>query len=473
MVNEAVALWDQTLQIIKESVEDRAYKLWFEPIKPQSISDDGELLLGVPHEFSRSWIENNYSGHIMDVLLRITGVPLSVKIVVDPSMSESHQNELVIEDATPTPEQQIATPIPFGERTPPRSSLHPSRLVATKYTFDNFVVGDSNEFARHAAMAVAEKPGQIYNPLFIYGGSGLGKTHLLHSIENYINESLPHLRVLYIPAIEFVNHFVRSTSTRQKNPNSMDEFHKRYRNVDVLLIDDLQFIEGKSGSEDAFFNIFNELVSHGKQIVMAADRPPRDLKMDDRYKSRFKHGLEADVHPPTYEMRLAILHGYVRYSRANISDEILRFLAEKSTANIREVEGAVNRIHAWMALKNRTSIDDIQIVKEILKDFFPEHAIKTIDIKTIQREVCKHYGISSAELIGNKRSHDIVYPRQIAMYLSRTLTDLSLPKIGEKFGGRDHTTVMHAEGKIKKEMKAKRDVYEQIQQLTTIIKQNS
>lgn len=476
MQNEVEALWDQALRIIREGVEERSYKLWFEPIKPQNITDTGEFVLGVPHEFSRNWIENNYSARITDALFAITGASMQVKVVVDSSLTTHPVS--ITEPAVPhrVPENEEVVSPPVNTYAVPDREVYPntnSNNSSIKYTFDNFIVGDSNEFARHAAMAVAERPGQSYNPLFIYGGSGLGKTHLLHSIENYISDNLPHMKVLYTPAIEFVNHFVRSTSIRQKNPHSMDEFHSKYRSVDVLLIDDLQVIEGKSGSEDAFFDIFNELVSRGKQIVMAADRPPRDLKMDERYKSRFKQGLEADVHPPTYEMRLAILHGYVRFCRVSISDEILKYLADISTTNIREVEGAVNRIQAWMALKKKSDIDDIEVVRDILKDFFPEHSTKVIDIKTIQREICRHYGLTTAELIGSKRSHNIVYPRQVAMYLARTLTDLSLPKIGEKFGGRDHTTVMHAEGKIKKEMKAQREVYDQIQHLTTVIKQNS
>lgn len=476
MLNETEALWGQALELLKATVEERSYKLWFEPIRALDITDAGEVVLAVPHDFSRNWIESNYQDKINDALFKLTGAPLRASLIVDPTISSSSNDDSVEHTPEPSPDSEDSfSGIPVVEvmDRPSRAAAQNAQAGVTKYTFDTFIIGDSNEFARHAAMAVAERPGQSYNPLFIYGGSGLGKTHLLHAVENYINENLPHLKVLYTPTIDFVNHFVQSTSLRQKNSRSMDEFHERYRKVDVLLMDDLQTIEGKSGSEDAFFNIFNEMVSKGKQIVMAADRPPRDLKMDDRYKSRFKQGLEADVHPPTYEMRLAILHGYVRYSRLNISDDILKYLAEVSTANIREIEGAVNRIQAWMGLRKTTEFNDIGIVKEILKDFFPEHSTKTIDIKTIQREVCRHYNLTAAELISNKRSHDIVYPRQVAMYLARTLTDLSLPKIGEKFGGRDHTTVMHAEGKIKKEMKARPEVFDQIQHLTTLIRQNS
>ena len=492
MQTEIHSLWDHALDILRESVGEGAYNMWLSPLEPRDLTDDARFTIAARHEFNRSWVEGQYLSTIADALESLTGIRFEVEIVVDPTIEEKkstpagtpdiHQNSSVaavahetIPDAFSEVEDEPRSVIDFSDATRSpntRTVSSTDQGTFSKYTFENFIVGDSNEFARHAAMAVAERPGHMYNPLFMYGGSGLGKTHLLHSIANYISQHLPHLRVHYTPAIEFVNHFVQATSQRKTSPRAMDEFHKIYRSADVLLIDDLQQFEGKSGSEEAFFDIFNELVNRGKQIVMAADRPPRDLKMDERYKSRFKQGLEADIHPPTYEMKLAILQGYVRYTRTDLSDDILKYLAEVSTGNIREIEGAVNRLTAFMSFRRMKYLDDVSVVRDALKDFFPDSSHKVIDVKTIQREVCNYYQITNAEMMGSKRSHNIVLPRQVAMYLTRSLTDLSLPKIGEAFN-KDHSTVIHANTKIQKVMKENKNIYEQINDLTALIKQRS
>jgi len=336
-----------------------------------------------------------------------------------------------------------------------------------RYTFDSFVVGDSNAFARNAALAVAEQPGLKYNPLFLWGGPGLGKTHLLHAIAQYVQESFPHKRVLFVTAERFLNDFVDSVNARTAN-----EFRRKYRTVDVLLIDDIQFLQKKEGIQEQFFNTFNELMQRGKAVVLASDRSPRDINMEERYTSRFASGLPADIQPPNYETRLAILRQYVERESMPVDPQALSYVAEITTPNIREMEGAMNRIGAWLHLSKRPVVD-LEMAREVLLTVFPDHSARPISLTSIQREVCRFYALPHADLVGSKRSQNIVYPRQVAMYLARDLTDLSLPKIGDAFGGRDHTTVMHATAKIHKLMGEQRDVYNQIQQLTNQIRQKN
>ncbi len=334
-----------------------------------------------------------------------------------------------------------------------------------KYTFDSFIVGESNEFARNAALAVAEQPGLKYNPLFLWGGPGLGKTHLLQAIGHYVAENYPHKKVSYVTSEQFTNDFVESINAKTQN-----SFRQKYRTVDVLLIDDIQFLEKKQGTQDQFFHTFNELRQRGKAIVLASDRPPRDIDMDERYQSRFASGLQADIQPPNYETRLAILKQFVEVHQIPFDDDALAYVAERSSPNIREMEGAIIRIMAYRELSKKAVVD-VTMAEQVTRDLFPDHSHRPIPVTTIQREACRFYSLSHADLVGSKRSQAIVYPRQIAMYLSRELTDLSLPKIGQEFGGRDHTTVMHATAKIQKLMREQRDVYNQIQQLTNAIRQ--
>jgi chromosomal replication initiator protein len=336
-----------------------------------------------------------------------------------------------------------------------------------KYTFDAFVVGDSNAFARTAALSVAEQPGLKYNPLFIWGGPGLGKTHLLQAIGHYVTENFPHKRIIYVTSEQFTNDYIDSLG-----PKTTDRFRQKYRSVDVLLIDDIQFLEKKEGIQEQFFHTFNELQRHGKAVVLASDRPPKDINMEERYRSRFASGLQADIQPPNYETRLAILRQYVESEHLPVEPDVLSYVADITTPNIREMEGAMTRIGAWLHLSRR-SVVDLAMAKEVLLTVFPEHSTRPISVSSIQREACRFFGISHADLVGSKRSQSIVYPRQIAMYLSRELTDLSLPKIGDEFGGRDHTTVMHATAKIQKLMSEQRDVYNQVQQLTNAVKQKN
>lgn len=449
-------IWTDVLDIVREELNEPSFKTWFEHTEALSLTDDGVFTVGVQNDFARAWLEDRYTQRLSAALSQVVGDPLRVRIVVDGSLAPAE-----IPDDMPTAQKEPAQAVQEVDTSEERGEFDP------KYTFDSFVVGDSNAFARTAALAVAEQPGLKYNPLFIWGGPGLGKTHLLHAVGHYVSHNFPHKKVIYVTSEQFTNDYIDSLG-----PKTTDRFRQKYRSVDVLLIDDIQFLEKKEGIQEQFFHTFNELQRHGKAVVLASDRPPKDINMEERYRSRFASGLQADIQPPNYETRLAILRQYVENENMPIEPDVLSYVADITTPNIREMEGAMTRIGAWLHLSKR-SIVDLDMAKEVLLTVFPEHSMRPISISSIQRETCRFFGISHADLVGSKRSQSIVYPRQIAMYLSRELTDLSLPKIGDEFGGRDHTTVMHATAKIQKLMSEQRDVYNQVQSLTNTIKQKN
>lgn len=452
-------IWSRVLDIIRVELNEPNFKTWFEHTVPIQTDEPGVFLVGVQNDFARAWLEERYTQRLSAAVSQVMGDDICVRIVVD--------GDLAIEKSLSV----VDHPEPVSRDLPHTDSLGAPSVEDEEYnprfTFDSFVVGDSNAFARNAALAVAEQPGLKYNPLFLWGGPGLGKTHLLHAIAQYVMESFPHKKILLVTAERFLNDFVESVSARTAN-----EFRRKYRTVDVLLIDDIQFLQKKEGIQEQFFNTFNELMQRGKAVVLASDRSPRDINMEERYTSRFASGLPADIQPPNFETRLAILRQYVERERMPVEPEALSYVAEISTPNIREMEGAMNRIGAWLHLSKRPVVD-LEMAREVLLTVFPDHSARPIALASIQREVCRFYGISQTDIVGSKRSQNIVYPRQIAMYLARDLTDLSLPKIGEAFGGRDHTTVMHATAKIHKLMSEQRDVYNQIQTLTNQIRQKN
>jgi chromosomal replication initiator protein len=457
MPTDITTIWSDVLDIVRDELNEPSFKTWFEHTEAVRLTDEGVFVVGVQNDFARAWLEDRYTQRLSAALTQVVGQDLTVLIVVDGSLVEEAAREEAISSVAEAREK----PAPQQISSEERGEFDP------KYTFDSFVVGDSNAFARTAALSVAEQPGLKYNPLFIWGGPGLGKTHLLHAIGHYVTENFPHKKVIYVTSEQFTNDYIDSLG-----PKTTDRFRQKYRSVDVLLIDDIQFLEKKEGIQEQFFHTFNELQRHGKAVVLASDRPPKDINMEERYRSRFASGLQADIQPPNYETRLAILRQYVESEGLPIEPDVLSYVADITTPNIREMEGAMTRIGAWLHLSKR-SVVDLQMAKEVLLTVFPEHSMRPISISSIQREVCKFFGISHGELVGSKRSQSIVYPRQIAMYLSRELTELSLPKIGDEFGGRDHTTVMHATAKIKKLMSEQREVYNQIQQLTNTIKQKN
>ena len=336
-----------------------------------------------------------------------------------------------------------------------------------KYTFDTFVIGASNRFANAAALAVAETPAKAYNPLFIYGESGLGKTHLLHAIGHYARNLFPHVKVRYVNSEEFTNDFINSI-----RDDKAANFQRRYRDVDVLLIDDIQFLQGKVQTQEEFFHTFNTLHNANKQVVITSDLPPKLLSgFEERMRSRFEWGLMTDVQPPDLETRIAILRKKAAQERLSVPDDVLEFIASRITTNIRELEGALIRVTAFASL-NRQPVD-ISLAEIVLKDLIPHDSSNQITSATIMAQTAAYFGLTLEDLQGQSRSRVLVTARQIAMYLCRELTDLSLPKIGQQFGGRDHTTVMHADKKIRQLMAERRAIYNQVTELTNRIKQQS
>lgn len=441
-------IWGEALNIIRQQLNVPTFKTWFENTSPVTIYEN-TMIISVPNSFAKEWLETRYLRLIKEAVNRAANDDLNIKFIIKGLEQEilPAQKEMEAKAANPAG--------PAGPFNP-------------KYTFDSFVIGSSNRFAHAAALAVAESPSKAYNPLFIYGGVGLGKTHLLHAIGHYINKHSPHIKVKYVSSEKFTNDFINSIRDKDK----IVGFQNRYRNNDVLLVDDIQFLENKEATQEEFFHTFNTLYESSRQIVMSSDRPPRDMAtLEDRLRSRFEWGLTTDIQPPDLETRIAILRKKASIESLVIPDEVLEFIASKIQSNIRELEGCLIRIVAFASLTK--SFIDIKLAQDVLKDILPEVQPRQINIQVIQSEVCRYFNISKGDLVSNKRVQSIVYPRQIAMYLARELTDYSLPKIGHEFGGRDHTTVIHANMKVRNLINEQRQVYDQIQELTNRIKQRS
>ena len=449
MVERSISLseeqvWSEVSSRLHDSLTESTYDTWFSAVRLVRVRDE-ELILSTPNGFTRDWIE----GHFRDVLEdAVRGV-----------LSADHRVELVIIDPDSDETGEVTG---ASVKPPPRTiaGLNP------KYTFDSFVIGSSNRFAHAAALAVAEAPAQAYNPLFIYGGTGLGKTHLLQAIGAYVGEHPGNLSVYYVTSETFMNDFINSLRDKR-----IEGFKHRYRHYDVLLIDDIQFFEHKERIQEEFFHTFNTLYEAGRQIIISSDRPPRDIAtLEARLRSRFEWGLIADIQPPDLETRIAILRKKVKTDRIDIPNtQVLPTIASRISTNIRELEGALTRVVAFSSLTGRSM--SVELTEEVLKDVFPHGEVPEISVERIQETIVTRFDISLTELVGERRSQSIVYPRQIAMYLCRELTDSSLPKIGKKFGGRDHTTVIHATSKISRLIKEDRSVYDLVQELTARIKQ--
>src|SRR5690606_32790071 len=385
--------------------------------------DDDTLVISAPNDFTRDWLASHYVDLIRDTLLEITGKEIEVRIV----------------NAQPAEaEQRAAGP----EKKPAATDAPPKTMLNPRYTFDSFVIGSGNRFAHAASLAVAEAPAKAYNPLFIYGGVGLGKTHLMHAIGHYVLEHNPGSRVVYISSEKFTNEFINSI-----RDNKTVDFRNKYRNVDSLLIDDIQFLAGKEQTQEEFFHTFNTLHEASKQIVISSARPPKEIPtLEDRLRSRLEWGLITDIQPPDLETRLAILRKKASADNLDIPGEVLAYIADRIDTNIRELEGALIRVVAYSALMNQPIT--LELAAEALKDIVPNHRERAVSIQDIQQEVCAFYRLSIEDLKAKKRTKNVAFPRQIAMYLCREMTDSSLSKIGEQFGGRDHTTVIHAHEKI-------------------------
>ena len=421
-------------ELLKDEVSKISYDTWINPLGIRSI-DNNHIIFTTVSEYQKDFIENKFRSLVFNTLRFITNRDWTFS-VVDLSKetdSNSASNQVIKDQNNLVSEAELETN---------RATLNP------KYTFETFVVGNNNRFAHAAALAVGNEPGKSYNPLFLYGGVGLGKTHLMHAIGNRILENDKNSNVLYVTSEKFTNQLINSIKD-----NKTEMFRNIYRNIDVLLIDDIQFIAGKERAQEEFFHTFNALREDGKQIIISSDKPPRDIQfLEDRLKSRFEWGLLADISCPDYETRLAILRKKAQDENIIIDDSILADIANKIDSNIRELEGVLNKIVARASLTH--SPITIELAENIINEFKLENE-KVISCDFIKETVAKYFSIDKDELAGNKRSNDIAFPRQIAMYLCREIANMSFPQIGTDFGGRDHSTVMHAYNKISKEIKEK------------------
>jgi chromosomal replication initiator protein len=449
-------VWEEALDIIRTRLAAPTFRSWFEPIRVIALGE-GVIRLAVPSRFAKEWIEPRYLPLIAGAVSAAAAQELSVSIEVEPQdSSQAASQQFFAEEARPDP-------------PPGRHDLQGPRPEAPalnpKYSFDTYVIGASNRFAHAAALAVAEAPARAYNPLFIYGGAGLGKTHLLHAIGQYLNHTQPRANVCYVSSEKFTNDFITAVG----DPGRIAGFKRRYREIDVLLVDDVQFLENKEATIEEFFHTFNTLYDAAKQIVLTSDRPPKQLGVEERLQSRFEWGLITDVQPPDLETRIAILRKKAEFEGlGHIPDNVMAFIASRIESNIRELEGALIRVVAFASLdRNPVSVT---LAEAVLTDLYPEAGAASLTPELIISETARYFGMAVDELISPNRSRTLVNARQIAMYLCRELTDLSLPRIGSLFGGRDHSTVIHATNKIGALMAERRSTYNQIQELTARIR---
>jgi chromosomal replication initiator protein len=450
-------LWESIASRLREALTETTYETWFGHAGPVSLTD-GRLVVEVPNDFTRDWIQ----GHFYDFVSGAARESLGRDVVVSFSVSDT----LTAPPAPPAVPDRVQGEVRAPDVELPYRDTSDVELNP-KYTFDLFVIGSSNRFAHAAALAVAEAPAQAYNPLFIYGGTGLGKTHLLQAIGHYVRQHSRRLTMRYVTSETFMNDFIDSLRDKR-----IEGFKRRYRNYDVLLIDDIQFFEGKERIQEEFFHTFNSLYEGGAQIIISSDRPPREIAtLEERLRSRFEWGLLTDIQAPDLETRIAILRKKVNTERIAVTDpEVLTFIASRVSSNIRELEGALTRVVAFSSLTDRPMTVDL--AEHVLKDVYPQgEAAPEVTISRIQEAVSQRFGVTLDELVSPRRSQAVAYPRQVAMYLSRELTDSSLPKIGREFGGRDHTTVIHAKDKITRLIREDRSVYNLVQELTARIKQ--
>lgn len=439
-------IWQQVLSVIQTKLSKPSFDTWFKSTKASFLADD-VLVVTAPNIFTAEWLETRYTKLVSATIADYTGRDVEVRFSVEDTRAA--------EPPAPFPQTPAARPIAPEENV---SMLNP------KYTFDTFVIGAGNRFAHAASLAVAEAPAKAYNPFFLYGGVGLGKTHLMHAIGHYILENNPHMKVLYISSEKFTNEFINAI-----RDNRGESFRNKYRSIDVLLIDDIQFLAGKEGTQEEFFHTFNALHEENKQIIISSDRPPKEIPtLEERLRSRFEWGLITDIQPPDLETRIAILRKKAKAENLDIPNEAMMYIANMIDTNIRELEGALIRIVAYSSLTNQ----DISshLAAEALKDILPTGRNRLITIQDIQQRVGEFYGLKLEDFKARKRTKAVAFPRQIAMYLSREMTDYSLPKIGDAFGGRDHTTVIHAHEKISQQLKIDQELYKIIHNLTERIK---
>ncbi|HVZ80068.1 MAG TPA: chromosomal replication initiator protein DnaA [bacterium] len=428
-------LWDRCLENLKKDLNRQSFETWFKPTKG-TVSEEKTLKVIVPNEFFRDWIRDHYQPQIRKALETLHPVQLEIQFEIEPTSPSKTLAEPVAPSAQLEIIEKPRLSMPTGSRPAGDSEF----VLNNKFNFESFVVGNSNRFAHAACLAVAESPARSYNPLFIYGGVGLGKTHLLQAIGNFVVEQNPQIRVLYISSEKFMNDFIQAIQSGRQQ-----DFRNKYRTVDVLLIDDIQFWEGKEATQEEFFHTFNVLYEAQKQIVATSDSHPKEIKLEERLKNRFEMGLITDIQEPDLETRIAILRKKAETEGILVPNEVTAFIANHAKANIRELEGSLLRVIAFGSLtRQEISID---LAREVLKDSLPKDE-RPISVDSIQRVVADRYHCKYSDMKSKKRTKQIAFPRQIAMFLSRELTHHSLSEIGAAFGGKDHTTIIHAYEKI-------------------------
>nr|WP_216671651.1 chromosomal replication initiator protein DnaA [Saccharibacillus qingshengii] len=444
-------MWQQILSIIQTKLSKPSFDTWFKATEVIQLTQ-GALTVSAPTTFAVEWLESRYTKLVAQVAFDVLGRNVTVRFVIE---EPGHEEESLQKQSTPPP-------------TPVQVSVEANtNMLNPKYTFDTFVIGSGNRFAHAASLAVAEAPAKAYNPLFLYGGVGLGKTHLMHAIGHYILQHNPSSRVVYISSEKFTNEFINSI-----RDNRGESFRNKYRNIDILLIDDIQFIAGKESTQEEFFHTFNALHEESKQIIISSDRPPKEIPtLEERLRSRFEWGLITDIQPPDLETRIAILRKKARAEKLDVPNEAMMYIANQIDTNIRELEGALIRVVAYSSLTNQDVT--AHLAAEALKDIIPSSRPRIITIQDIQQRVGEYYNLKMEDFKARKRTKAIAFPRQVAMYLSRELTDYSLPKIGEAFGGRDHTTVIHAHEKISQSLKIDQELTKVVHSLTEKIKNPS
>lgn len=433
-LNDLNDLWEKNLEVLKPEMTEVSFNSWLKTIEPVTITED-TIILSVPSDFHKDILQKRYLNLITNSIESIANKKFNIEFYV--------QGEAI----------QVGSNLTQQKK---QNDYFETPNLNPKYIFEEFVIGNSNRFAHAASLAVSEAPAKAYNPLFIYGGVGLGKTHLMHAIGHYILSQDPSSKVVYVSSEKFTNELINSIKD-DKN----EEFRNKYRTVDVLLVDDIQFIAGKERTQEEFFHTFNALYEANKQIIVSSDRPPKEIPtLEDRLRSRFEWGLITDIQAPDFETRIAILSKKSERDNMEIDQEVFEFIAKRIKSNIRELEGALNRVVAYSSLTNREIT--VELSNEALKDLISSNKPKQITTNSIKEVVAQNYNVKVEDFESKRRTRSIAYPRQIAMYLCRELTDLSLPRIGENFGGRDHTTVIHAYEKISKDINESEDIKNRI-----------
>ncbi len=460
-------IWDQGASALRDQLAPATWAAWFHGVHPLSF-DGSTLVLGVPSSLAAERIRSSYSGMLTDAILDTSGLTVTVDLQVETAPREHEAVVLAPPPVTVADHEPAPSPSGLPEGADEPAATWASGTLNSRYTFDQFVIGSSNRFAHAAALSVAESPGRSYNPLFIYGPAGLGKTHLLHAIGHHVRTVFRNKRVRYVSTETFMNEFVDAIRAK-----TMPSFKRRYRDLDVLLIDDIQFLERTQELQEEFFHTFNQLHGEGGQIVISSDRPPKSISsLEDRLRTRFEWGLITDVQPPEFETRLAILRKKAEAEHlGGIPPEVLAFIATNISDNIRELEGALIRVAAYSSL-NRAELSE-EIAQKVLADLLPPTSPRIITPDLILEETAKMFGWTIEDICGKSRRRPLVTARQTGMYVMRELTDLSYPRIAEAFGGRDHTTVMYAVDKIKQQMTERHVIFDQVNELIARIRLGS